>query len=59
MKPRLEDFRFCEDCDTVFDFWKYDSMEDTGHEGHNIRMLTAEEYKEAVESCREAGCFDE
>uniref|UniRef100_A0A6M3X659 Uncharacterized protein n=1 Tax=viral metagenome TaxID=1070528 RepID=A0A6M3X659_9ZZZZ len=56
----LEDYRFCVDCDTVFDFWKYNhSLEDAGHEGHNVRLLTPEEFKEAVKDCVESGCFKE
>lgn len=50
----------CEDCDMTFDFWKYDyDLESAGHAGHNVRALTKEEFKLAVESCQEAGCFDE
>lgn len=52
-------YRYCIDCDTIIDWWKYDSIEDTGHKGCNTRMLTAEEYKEAVKSCKQWGCFDE
>ena len=54
-----EKWRYCEDCKTVFDFWKYDDLEAAGHEGHNVRMLTPEEHAEAVKSCEEAGCHDE
>lgn len=59
MEKSKDAYRFCVDCDTIIDFWKYDSIEDTDHEGHNIRMLTEEEYKEAVKDCKDRGCFDE
>ncbi len=49
-------WRYCEDCETIFDFQKHRYE---GHDGHNIRILTLEEYLEATESCKEAGCFDE
>ena len=52
-------WRYCEDCKTIFDFWKYDSLEDAGHDGHNIRILTLEEYLEATKSCKEAGCDED
>lgn len=56
----LVSYRFCTTCNTIFDFWKYDSLEDAGHEPPcEVRMLTAEEYKQAVKECEEAGCFDE
>lgn len=56
---KQDDYRYCEDCQTVFDFWKFDSLADAGHDGHKVRMLTFKEFVEAVKACREAGCFDE
>jgi len=54
-----EDYRFCEDCNMVFDYWKYDSLEDAGHEGHKVRKVTEQEFWDAVEQCRKGGCFKE
>lgn len=53
------DYFHCEDCDMTVDFFKYESIEDTGHEGCCIRPLTPEETKEAVADCEENGCFEE
>ena len=52
-------YRYCIDHDVIIDFWKYDSMKDTGHSECNTRMLTREEYEEAVKECKDWGCFDE
>jgi len=60
MTRDLVAYRHCITCGTTFDFWKYDSLEDAGHGPPcEVRMLTAEEYNEAVKSCEEQGCFDE
>ena len=53
------DYGFCINCQTIFDLWKYNKLEDSGHEGHKTRPITDEEFKQAVEQCREMGCFEE
>jgi len=58
-KMSRNNWRYCERCKQVFDLWKYDSLEDAGHEGHKLRMLTDEEYAEALKECEEHGCFEE
>ena len=55
----LRAYRYCIDHGVVIDFWKYESMEDAGHSECNTRMLTREEYEEAVKECEKVGCFDE
>ena len=52
------DYQYCEDCKTVFDFWKYDyDLEAAGHKNHKIRPLTQQEYRQALKACEAAGCF--
>lgn len=59
-RPKKRDYKYCIDCGMVFDFWKYDyDLDDAGHDGHRIRELTQEEYREALKSCEAAGCFKE
>jgi hypothetical protein len=58
-KMSIKNYIFCKDCNEYQDFWKYDSIEDTGHSGHNWRYVTKKELKWCVESCRKDGCFDE
>jgi len=57
--PSKENWRYCETCRMIFDFWKYDSLADTGHDGHKIRKLTDEEYEKALKDCEQDGCFEE
>ena len=38
----------CLDCHETFDYWKYDSLVDTGHDGHRLRALTREEFSGAA-----------
>lgn len=55
-----QDYIYCEDCQMLVDFWKYDhNIGDAGHEGCNWRYVTDEELAEAIEDCRENGCFEE
>ncbi|MCL5068357.1 MAG: hypothetical protein M1368_08415 [Thaumarchaeota archaeon] len=56
------DYIFCEDCEIWVDFWKYENLEDAGHEGHNVRNPKSyEELKECVDDCQETidRCDDE
>ncbi len=39
-------WRYCEDCKTIFDLY----ADILCHEGHNVRILTLEEYLEAAKS---------
>jgi hypothetical protein len=50
------DYLHCLDCDETFDYWKYDSLADTGHNGHTLRALTGEEFRAAALDCAEDGC---
>lgn len=64
VKMTKADFRVCDTCNgEVIDFWKYDSIKDTDHEGHELRLPTDEEYWEAVKNCAEIHngycCFTE
>jgi len=60
MIPERSDYRFCETCQAFFDFWKYEhDLADAGHEGHRVREVTEEEYRELLRECQEAGCLDE
>lgn len=54
-----EKWLYCIDCDTVFDMYKYDNIEDTGHSECNLRKLTQKEKLEAYKECKEEGCFKE
>lgn len=45
-------YRYCEDCKTVFNYWKARANLEPGHEDHNVRILTLEEYLE-VEQVKE------
>lgn len=56
------DYIFCEDCGIWVDFWKYENLEEAGHEGHNVRNPKSyEELKECVDDCQETidRCDDE
>uniref|UniRef100_A0A6M3JZG6 Uncharacterized protein n=1 Tax=viral metagenome TaxID=1070528 RepID=A0A6M3JZG6_9ZZZZ len=64
VKITKTDYRWCVDCDEPFDFWKYDSIKDTDHEGHTLREVTDEEFRNCVKGCAEIGelgycCFTE
>ena len=50
---------YCKTCNTIVDFFKYDSLEDTGHDTCDIRDLTNKELKEAMAECKKDGCFEE
>ena len=53
-EPR--DYLHCQTCDETFDYWKYDSLADTGHDGHALRSLTQAEFEAAARHCAETGC---
>ena len=55
----VSDYLHCLDCDETFDYWKYDSLADTGHDGHTLRALTSEEFKAAARECAKERCSDE
>jgi hypothetical protein len=55
---RRQDYKYCIDCRTIFDFWKYDhDLWEAGHNGHRIRELTDREFREAIKECEKEGCF--
>ena len=54
-----KDFIFCETCQEFSDFWKYDSIEDTGHDKCSWRYVTEEELKGCMKDCIQDGCFNE
>jgi len=61
-EPRMtkEDYIYCEDCQMLVDFWKYDhNIEDAGHAECNWRYVTDDELAECIKDCEEAGCFEE
>ena len=45
------DYIYCEDDKTFVDYWKYATLEDTGHFGHKVRNVTPEELKRCVADC--------
>lgn len=57
-KREQHDYLQCLDCDETFDYWKYDSLADTGHDGHSLRALTWEEFEQAARQCAEDECDD-
>lgn len=57
MKPKLSDYLYCLTCDTIFDYWKYDCLNDAGHTLCKTRRLTQKEYELALKSCKEVGCY--
>ncbi len=60
-KPKLttKSYIYCETCDQFVDLWKYDCLEDTGHDTCNWRYVTKEELKECISDCEQDGCFEE
>lgn len=59
-KPKgRKDYIFCEDCNCFCDFWKYDSLEDTGHAECTWRFVTVTELRVCIQDCRISGCFEE
>lgn len=57
--PSCRNYLHCLDCDETFDYWKYDSLADTDHDGHALRALTADECRAAALDCASFGCADE
>ncbi len=53
MKYYLE----CVECDQVIDFWKYEGIEDTDHEGHKLRELDKRETIAEAQDCFDDGCL--
>ena len=51
------DYGYCNDCGEYFDLWKYGSIENAGHDGHDWRYVTEAELKQCVQDCKEEGCF--
>jgi len=58
-KHPKSDYGICDTCNEGFDRWKYGDLESAGHEGHNVREPTNQEYEEAVRMCLEDGCDKE
>ena len=55
----VNDYAYCEDCDTYFDWWKYETLEDTGHDGHRVRNVDAQELETLLKECEEDDCLEE
>jgi hypothetical protein len=55
----LREYLHCLDCEETFDYYHYDSLADSGHDGHALRALTPDEFREAVHACRDMGCGDQ
>jgi len=53
------DYIYCCDCKEYVDFWKYDSIADTGHKGHKWRYVTQRELKTCAKDCTQNHCFEE
>ena len=51
-----DDYLYCESCDTYFDNFKYDCLEDAGHDTCKVRSLSKKELLECVEDCKEMRC---
>ncbi len=58
-KPEARDYLHCQVCDETFDYWKYDSLADTGHDGHTLRALTREQFAAAARQCADEDFADE
>jgi hypothetical protein len=58
-KLTRKDYVYCEDCEEYIDFWKYDSIEDTGHSECKWRLATEKELKECIDECKKNDCFKE
>ena len=54
----IGDYLHCLDCDETFDYWKADSLSDTGHDGHTLRALKADEFRAAARECVADRCED-
>lgn len=50
------DYLHCLDCNESFDYWKTDSLADTGHDGHALRALTGDEFRAVARECGVRGC---
>jgi len=56
--PLGEYYLECETCNgEVFDNWKYDELEDSGHKGHKLRSMDTREIKEQALDCLDDGCL--
>jgi len=53
------DYLRCLDCSETLDYWKYDTLADSGHDGHTLRALTPEEFQAAMRECGEECSGDE
>jgi hypothetical protein len=54
-------FAYCETCETYFDLWKYDTLEDAGHSGPTckVREVTDVEYRELYKEDKRWHDFEE
>ena len=59
MKMLTSDYIYCVDCEMFVDFWKYDAIDDTGHQDCNYRYVTEDELQVCTKDCEEDGCFNE
>ena len=49
----------CLTCDVVIDFWKYDSISDTDHEGHDLEDLNKKDTINEAFDCLTDGCLSQ
>lgn len=54
IEPR--DYLYCDTCGEVFDCWKYESLAETGHDGHSIRRLTRGEFEASTHESADTMC---
>ena len=58
-KLTVKSYIYCEDCKEFIDLWKYDCIEDTGHDKCKWRYVTEKELKKCVADCEKNGCLKE
>ena len=61
VKSRFGVFAYCKTCETYFDLWKYDTLEDAGHSDSSckVREVTDREYRELYKEDKEWHDFEE
>jgi hypothetical protein len=47
----VKDYGYCEDCQCIFDLWKYGDVESAGHADCNWRYVTEAELQDCVQEC--------
>ncbi|MEM2760077.1 MAG: hypothetical protein QXU32_09175 [Nitrososphaerales archaeon] len=58
--PLSEYYLYCNACETYFDRWKYDSLEDSGHARCKyVRTLGRDEFLSILSEDKQEGCLKE